>query len=163
MPERARTPAIRIGEPMWEALEIPASMAFFFRHSGLDRMVALYSGPGGATESLLPMEARGSVTAAHPELASLEPDVEALLVRRNEGHVIGVIVPIDRCYELIGRLRRTWSGWAGGDAAHAEMDALFARLAGECDGPAASAGIRAEPAAIRTPAAATHRRRACSN
>ena len=37
----------------WEALQIPVGLAFFFRNSALDRTVAFYPGPAGATESEL--------------------------------------------------------------------------------------------------------------
>ena len=41
---------------------------------------AFYPSPAGATESLLPLETWEELAAANPLLASLEPDVEALLV-----------------------------------------------------------------------------------
>ena len=41
----------------WEELQIPVSMAFFFKNSVEDRVVAFYPSPAGATESLLPLDA----------------------------------------------------------------------------------------------------------
>src|SRR5215472_5152806 len=41
----------------WEALRIPIGLAFFVRSSAESRVLALYPGPAGATESLLPLDA----------------------------------------------------------------------------------------------------------
>ena len=38
------------------------------------------------------------------------------------------LVPIDSCYELIGRLRQVWRGFDGGQQARAHLDAYFAAL-----------------------------------
>jgi hypothetical protein len=38
-------------------------------------------------------------------------------------------VPIDACYELVGRLRTLWRGFDGGREAHDAMDAFFAHVA----------------------------------
>jgi hypothetical protein len=62
---------------------------------------------------------------ATPELATLEPEVEALLVSRRESW----IVPVDACYELVGRIKRTWRGFDGGSEAWREIDGFFAGLA----------------------------------
>ena len=64
------------------ALSIPVGMAFFFHNSALDRLVALYPSPAGATESELdPAELAGGLRR-HPRWPRCcEPDVEALLVR----------------------------------------------------------------------------------
>ncbi len=48
-------------------------------------MQAYYPSPMGATESLLRLEAWKELEAANPVLATLEPDVEALLVDRRSG------------------------------------------------------------------------------
>ena len=39
------------------------------------------------------------------------------------------LVPIDRCYELVGALRTVWRGFDGGQEARALLDAFFADLA----------------------------------
>ena len=38
------------------------------------------------------------------------------------------LVPIDRCYELVGLLRVAWRGFDGGQEARALLDAFFADL-----------------------------------
>jgi hypothetical protein len=114
-----------IDERLWDELQIPVGLAFLFHNSVQDRMVAFYPGPAGATESELDLPAWERIVADHPALATLRPDVEALLVRRGAA---GYLVPIDACYELIGRLRSVWRGFDGGQEAHRAVDAFFERL-----------------------------------
>ncbi|MFA6206644.1 MAG: DUF5947 family protein, partial [Methylocystis sp.] len=52
--------------------------------------------------------------AANPTLANLDPDVEALLVNRMNGAREYYLVSIDRCYALVGLIRRHWRGLSGG-------------------------------------------------
>lgn len=115
----------------WDELEIPVGLAFFFANSVLGRTVAFYPGPAGATESELPLGAWDRVLDLHPALRTLAPDVEALIVRMPERSAPGAchLVPIDRCYELVGALRRVWRGFDGGQDARALIDAFFADVA----------------------------------
>ena len=73
----------------WEALQIPVGLAFFFRNSALDRTVAFYPGPAGATESELDLTAWNDIREADPRVDMLAEDTEAVLVRvperRNRG------------------------------------------------------------------------------
>jgi uncharacterized protein DUF5947 len=117
-----------LGPGQWDALEIPVGLAFFFYNSRQERTVAFYPGPAGATESELPLGAWDEIVAANPALGDLVPDVEALLVRapdRERGDVECYVVPVDRCYELVGRLRQVWRGFDGGQEARAYIDGLF--------------------------------------
>jgi hypothetical protein len=102
-------------------------VAFFFMNSTLERVAAFYPGPAGATESLLPLETWREVVDANPTLDTLEPDVEAFLVRadREAGGAECFVVPIDACYDLVGRLRLLWRGFDGGREAHDALDAFF--------------------------------------
>jgi hypothetical protein len=120
----------RLSSSQWDSLQIPVSVAFFFMNSALDRVAAFYPGPAGATESLLPLETWREVVAANPELGTLEPDVEAFLVRadRDLGGAECFIVPIDACYDLVGQLRLLWRGFDGGRAARDALDAFFDRI-----------------------------------
>jgi hypothetical protein len=116
----------------WDELEIPVGLAFFFLNSELGRTVAFYPGPAGATESELPLGAWERIVAANPALGQLAPDVEALLVRlpdREHRDGAAYLVPIDRCYELVGALRTAWRGFDGGQEARALLEAFFADLA----------------------------------
>ncbi|MGW2206880.1 DUF5947 family protein [Streptomyces sp. NPDC001774] len=123
-------PAHRIDDQAWESLRIPVSVAFVFRNSALDRPVALYPSPAGATESELEETSWRSVLDATRLAALLEPDVEALLLRRHEGRTECFLVPIDLCYELVGRMRLLWQGFDGGAEARADLDALFGHVRG---------------------------------
>ena len=64
------------------------------------------------------------------QLSTIEPDVEALLISRRCGRTETEcwIVPVDACYELVGRIRRHWRGFEGGEEAWVEIDAFFAGL-----------------------------------
>ncbi|MEO7429962.1 MAG: DUF5947 family protein [Acidimicrobiales bacterium] len=112
----------------WDELQIPVSVAFFFRNSTLGSVAAFYPSPAGATESLLPLDAWDRLVADNEVLRTMEADVEALLVRRDGTHEEAYLVPIDACYELVGELRRLWKGFDGGTEARSAMDAFFARL-----------------------------------
>jgi hypothetical protein len=129
------------GTTDWDALQIPVGIAFFFFNSALGRTVVLYPSPAGATESMLALDAWDRVVAANPILATLQPDVEALLVRvPSPAAGTGVpgrpadcyIVPIDACYELVGRMRRAWRGFDGGDEARREVESFFVMVRRRC-------------------------------
>lgn len=132
VPDRYLTdPGFRLDATRWEELQVPVAVAFFFHNSVLGRVVAHYPSPAGATESLLDLGAWAEVVADNPLAAALEPDVEALVVRRaGPGAAAGArdecfLVPIDACYELVGRVRMHWSGFDGGAEARADLDAFF--------------------------------------
>jgi Family of unknown function (DUF5947) len=123
-------PSFAFGDALWDALEIPVRIAFFFLNSSLDRVVAFYPSPAGATESQLPLEAWQEVVQANPILETLAPDLEALLVygRRDRSGFDCFLVPIDACYELTGVVRQRWRGFDGGEEAWQEIEAFFTRL-----------------------------------
>ncbi len=125
-------PSFSLGAAHWDALEIPVGLAFFFRNSIQNRMVAFYPGPAGAAESELPLGAWDQIAATNPDLADLRADVEALLIRMPDRDGIEPdchLVPIDSCYELVGQMRKTWRGFDGGQDARAVMDGFFATVA----------------------------------
>jgi len=111
----------------WERFQIPVRLAFFFRNSVQDRIVAMYPGPGGATESDLPLDAWDELLAETPLGRALQPDVEALLVDRGEAGASASchVVPIDACYHLVGQLRLSWSGFDGGPQARADIEVFL--------------------------------------
>jgi Family of unknown function (DUF5947) len=128
VPERyVAFPDFQLSPERWDALQIPVSVAFFFLNSSLGRVAAFYPGPAGATESELPLDTWTEVTRANPQLDTLQPDVEAFLVRSKATHggAECYIVPIDACYELVGHLRRLWRGFDGGQEANAKLDEFF--------------------------------------
>lgn len=133
VPDRYLTfPEFQLGSAQWDELEIPVGLAFFFNNTGMGRTVAFYPGPAGATESELPLSAWDAVVSANPQLTLLEADVEALLIRAVDQERSGFdcfLVPVDKCYELVGQLRQVWRGFDGGQDARKRIDELFADLA----------------------------------
>ncbi|WP_424535718.1 DUF5947 family protein [Sphaerisporangium viridialbum] len=129
VPERCLyVPSFRLEDADWEELQIPVRTAFFFRNSTLDRFVAFYPSPGGATESLLDLSAWDRVLAANPELPEALADVEAYLIDRGPGGFACHLVPIDTCYELVGLVRTHWKGFHGGQEAWDAIDGFFEEL-----------------------------------
>jgi hypothetical protein len=129
VPERyLYDPAFPITEDVWDSLQIPVRMVFFFRNSELDRTVAFYPSPAGATESELDIGAWTEIQERNPAFDDLEADVEALLLHRNGDGYECFLLPIDACYELVGLVRLHWRGFDGGERAHEEIDAFFARM-----------------------------------
>ena len=124
-------PDFGLGRREWEALQIPVGVAFFFRNSALDRTVAFYPGPAGATESELDIATWAAATR-DPRVGLLADDVEAMLVRapENAADPECFLVPIDVCYEFVGGLRLLWRGFDGGAQARDFIDGFFAGVAG---------------------------------
>ncbi|MFF8195803.1 DUF5947 family protein [Streptomyces bobili] len=122
-------PGHGLDDNAWEALQIPVGVAFVFRNAALDRLVALYPSPAGATESELDPATWTEVLGGSRLAELLEPDVEALLLRRTDGHCECHLVPIDICYELVGHMRLLWHGFDGGAEARAALEAFFADVA----------------------------------
>ncbi|MGZ4477560.1 MAG: DUF5947 family protein [Nocardioidaceae bacterium] len=121
-------PGFTFDQVDWEDLQIPVDLVFLFRNSLQQRTVAFYPSPAGATESELPLASWDRVLDANPALGTLLPDVEALLVRapgRDADTFACHLVPIDACYELVGRMRLTWRGFDGGQEARAAMAEFF--------------------------------------
>jgi hypothetical protein len=113
----------------WEQLQIPVAAAFFLRSTppGAQEPIlgAFYPGPAGATECLLDLDAWARLEAGHPLLGAARPEVEAIVIRRDGEHEDCFLVPIDACYELVGRMRLHWRGFDGGAEARASIDAFF--------------------------------------
>jgi Family of unknown function (DUF5947) len=125
---RLRLEDLELDDAAWEELRLPVDMAFFFRNSTEGRVQAFYPSPMGPTESLLGLEAWSELEAANPVLATLEPDVEALLVNRVRGARGHWIVPIDDCYSLVGLIRTRWRGLTGGAEVWGEIARFFEQL-----------------------------------
>jgi hypothetical protein len=125
-------PDFALDRRAWEALQIPVGVAFFFTNSALGRTVGFYPGPAGATESELDLDAWNAIARADPRVRLLADDVEALLVRvppdDENARPQTYLVPIDACYEFVGRLRMLWRGFDGGQEARAFIDAFFERI-----------------------------------
>ena len=115
-------------ESQWDGLLIPIGMAFFFRSSVDQKVVALYPSPAGATESLLDLEAWNDIVTGNQTLNEMESDTEALLVNRvNSAHDY-FLVPIDECFKLVGLIRTKWRGLSGGSDVWDAIEGFFNSL-----------------------------------
>ena len=112
----------------WAGFQIPIGLAFFMRSTVTDSVVAFYPSPAGATESELALESWERLVAANPVLEQLEADAEALVVNRITEPAEYVILPIDRCYELVGLIKSRWEGISGGSAIERAVPEFFARI-----------------------------------
>ena len=133
--------AFRLTDAQWEALQLPVATVFFLFNSAIGRTIAFYPSPAGATESALPLVAWRDVEESNPWVRTAAPDVEAILVRKNPRHhdsYDAFVVPIDACYDLVGRIRIHWSGFDGGDGVRDEIDRFFDRVAARSAGAAES-------------------------
>jgi hypothetical protein len=124
-------PGFALDRRRWEALQIPVGLAFFFRNSALGRIVAFYPGPAGATESELDMAAWHDIRSADSRVNMLADDTEALLVQVPDDQTRPPschLLPIDACYEFVGRLRMLWRGFDGGQDVRTYIDEFFSAI-----------------------------------
>jgi len=129
VPERRlRLDDFPMTDELWEGLRLPVDVAFFFRDTAAERVSAFYPSPMGPTESLLRLEAWAALETANPVLATLVPDVEALLVDRARGARRYWLVPIDECYALVGLVRTHWRGLTGGAEVWQQMTRFYDEL-----------------------------------
>jgi hypothetical protein len=121
-------PDFKMTDVQWDDLHLPINLAFFYRSSPAQKVIAMFPSPAGATESLLTLESWNDLAAENPVLNELEPDVEALLVNR-----VGPLreysrVPIDECFKLVGLIRTHWRGLSGGTEVWKEIARFSASL-----------------------------------
>jgi Family of unknown function (DUF5947) len=125
---RLRLDGLELSDVTWEELRLPVDIAFLFRSSADERVLAFYPSPMGATESLLSLDAWDGLEAANPVLRTLADDVEALLVNRTKNHPGQWLVPIDDCFRLVGLIRTRWRGLTGGREVWQEIGGFFEDL-----------------------------------
>ncbi len=117
-----------MSDAQWESLRIPVDMAFFFYSAPAERVVAFYPSPMGPTESLLKLGVWEELEKSNPVLKGMERDVEALLVNRVRGAREHFLVPMDKCYSLVGLIRMHWRGFTGGQEVWEEIGRFFEEL-----------------------------------
>ncbi len=143
VPRRIRSlPDFQLTDGQWDSLMIPIQLAFFYHSTPDGKMIALYPSPAGPTESLLALDSWNEIVRDNPVLQELEPDVEALLVKRVGDERAYYLVPIDECYKLVGLIRAHWRGLSGGTEVWREIGHFYARLE-ECSTPARTTTISA--------------------
>jgi hypothetical protein len=112
----------------WDTLQVPVGTAFFFVNSDLDRVVGCYPSPAGPTETELDLDGWARLAEAYPMIGALIPDVQAVFVHRGDDGVEAFLVPIDRCYALVGSVRMSWRGLDGGDEVRAVLRDFVSEL-----------------------------------
>jgi hypothetical protein len=127
--DAVRLAGFRLADEQWNDWSLPIELAFVFRSSSAERVVALYPSPAGAVESLLTLKAWDRLVTDNPVLSGMKPDVEALLLNRRGAQRDYFIAPIDACFTLVGLLRQHWTGLSGGSEVWREIDGFFTRLA----------------------------------
>lgn len=121
-------PDLRLSDAQWDALGTPIGLAFFYHSTPAGHVVSAYPSPAGATEAALPAEPWQLLVDDNPALATLSPDVEALLVNRVASARAYYRVPIDECYKLVGIVRTRWRGLSGGPAVWQGITEFFTDL-----------------------------------
>ena len=83
------------------------------------------------------------VLAANPALDAARPTSRRCWCAARPGAGAGFachLVPIDACYELVGRMRQLWRGFDGGQEARGRLDAFFAEVAARSRPPVTGDG-----------------------
>ena len=122
----------QLNDAEWDDLMIPIGVAFLVASSIEGKVLAFYPSPAGPTESTPSLIAWSTILQRNPVLNEMETDTEALLVNRLEftrtGNCEYYLVPIDKCYELVGLIRSQWRGFSGGADVWKQVDAFFEGL-----------------------------------
>jgi len=115
---------IRLPRVDTEVLGVPVGLVFFVPRAD-GTVTAEGPSPAGAMRWEIDATAWQRLTEACPQLASVEPDVEALLVNTVHGLDHHWIVPVDDCYRMIALVRREWRGLSGGGRVWPAVERFF--------------------------------------
>jgi hypothetical protein len=125
---RLYLPGTVMTDSQWDGLRIPVGLAFVFYSTPEAQAVALYPGPMGTTQALLDQTVWTDIRSRHPVLASMQPDVEAVLINRARSAREHYLVPIDDCFRLVAIIRMSWRGLTGGGEVWREVADYFTDL-----------------------------------
>ncbi|MFG2352119.1 DUF5947 family protein [Streptomyces sp. NPDC048521] len=119
---RVRLPSVDTG-----VLGVPVGLVFFVpRDDGT--VTAQGPSPAGAMRWEVDAAAWQRLAGTCPQLASVAPEVEALLVNTVRGLDEHWIVPVDDCYRMVALVRREWRGLSGGGRVWPAVERFFAQL-----------------------------------
>ncbi|MGV9455238.1 DUF5947 family protein [Streptomyces sp. NPDC003635] len=118
---------IRLPKVDTEVLGVPVGLVFFVPRAD-GTVTAEGPSPAGAMRWEVDAAAWRRLARDRPELASLEPDVEALLVNTVHGLDHHWIVPVDDCFRMVAVVRREWRGLSGGGRVWPAVERFFEDL-----------------------------------
>ncbi|MGW0997817.1 DUF5947 family protein [Streptomyces sp. NPDC002520] len=119
---RRRLPPVDTG-----VLGVPVGLVFFVPRSD-GTVTAQGPSPAGAMRWEVDAAAWQRLAATCPPLASMTPEVEALLVNTVRGMDEHWIVPVDDCFRMVALVRREWRGLSGGGRVWPAVERFFAEL-----------------------------------
>jgi hypothetical protein len=130
VPDRVLTSdGMCVPDETWARLAIPVGLAFLSYDSWQAQWTASYPSPAGPVRAEIALPAWEAFSSALPLARHVQPDVEALVLRRRrDGLRECFIAPIDACYGMVGTIRLRWKGIDGGDDVRAAIDAFFDAL-----------------------------------
>ncbi|MEU2060788.1 DUF5947 family protein [Streptomyces sp. NPDC013455] len=108
-------------------LGVPVGLVFFVPRAD-GTVTAQGPSPAGAMRWEVDAERWAGMCAACPPLATMAPEVEALLVNTVRGLDHHWIVPVDDCFRMVALVRREWRGLAGGGRVWPAVERFFAEL-----------------------------------
>lgn len=118
---------VRLAPLSTESLGVPVGLAFFVPDAD-GGVEAHFPGPAGPAQAEVDAAAWRRLGEDHPELAALEPGVQALLVNTVRGQQHHWIVPLDDCFRLVALVRQEWRGLSGGGRVWPEVERFFTEL-----------------------------------
>ncbi|MFD7994154.1 DUF5947 family protein [Streptomyces mexicanus] len=118
---------VRLDRVDTAVLGVPVGLVFFVPHAD-GTVTAQGPSPAGAMRWEVDAAAWRRAAEGCPELASLEPEVEALLVNTVRGMDHHWIVPVDDCFRMVAVVRQEWRGLSGGGRVWTAVEEFFARL-----------------------------------
>ncbi|MFF7073851.1 DUF5947 family protein [Streptomyces pseudovenezuelae] len=118
---------IRLDRVDTDVLGVPVGLVFFVPRAD-GTVTAEGPSPAGAMRWEIDAAAWQRLASASPQLASVETDVEALLVNTVHGNDHHWIVPVDDCYRMIAVVRREWRGLSGGGRIWPAVERFFEDL-----------------------------------
>jgi hypothetical protein len=122
-------PVTIVPEDAWATLSIPVGLAFLTFDSLQSTWSAAYPSPAGPVRADVSAGAWETFSAALPLARHVEPDIEALVVRRaRDGKRESFVAPVDVCYGLVGAIRMRWKGIEGGDDVRDTVEDFFQKL-----------------------------------
>ncbi|MEU6091484.1 DUF5947 family protein [Streptomyces sp. NPDC047085] len=108
-------------------LGVPVGLVFFVPRTD-GTVTAQGPSPAGAMRWEVDAAAWRRLAGTCPPLASVAPEVEALLVNTVRGMDEHWIVPVDDCFRMVALVRREWRGLSGGGRVWPAVERFFAEL-----------------------------------